>query len=428
MMLEAKNDISMLHYEIMSGAQQIKHLSDAIALRLADVELKLAKEKEIRDDMQMLCNAYKEFDSLIIVDDFITSRTCDYQKGVFKAKATQSIKVPYRVHAVTGNGQEGNEYVLKKDDEFLKDTFPTHLTKAFMDSDLQTYYEYQRIVLSDSETLYGPSMYKDTLPARCEIVLEATEPVSECQIDGNIFMLNGLYFSHDNTAFTNALSAPIKLNHAQSIQSTGYQAFPSGKFIKLACESVDATSDKIGVTAMQGATGTSQKDLTKNLKAKNLEIEDTKPETGDSEYNTTTYIHKIESAKRKVIRLNEIQLMRSVYQNNTYFSTDNLLSYPVQAVALYADIYIPEHFKQDDYLLFELKINNKTFNVVPINSSLNGTKVIKTSNLELDAYYGEYIKEPITDVRLTVRFKCPNANESAVVKHIRLLVGDKYES
>lgn len=428
MILEAKNDLSMLHYEIMSGSQELKRLADSIMLRLENVKHKLLQEKEIRDDMKMLCNAYNDFDNLIIVDEHITTRTCDYQKGVFKAKASRSQEVPYEVISVDGNGQEGNEYVLKDKNTFLKDSFATDIQKAFMDNDLQTYYEYQRICIDEDETLYAPYMYKDVLPARCNIVLEAAEIVNECQINGNVFLLNGLYFSHNDTDFSNALLQPIKLDNSQTIESTGFQAFPSGKFIKFSCESIDnAYQDKIGIIAYKGDETPSQNDENGD-KTRNLEIEDTKPETGDTGYDDTTYIYPIESAKRKVIRLNEIKLMRSLYENNTYFTTNNLLSYPVQSVALYADVYIPNHFSEKDCVEFELSVNGMPFKVVPINTDFNGIKVIKTSTLELGAHYSEYVKEPITDVKLTTHFKCPNQNESAVIKHVRLLVGEKYEN
>lgn len=393
MLIEAKNDINILHYEIMLGTVALKSLADNITFRFNQIEEKLLEEKSLRDDMQMLCNAYQEFENLVVIDDYILYRTCAYQKGVFKAYAESTQKVNFKIKEINGNGQPGNEYILN-DKTFLKTIATNNFQKALMDSDLQTFYDYQRITIDDSETLYGQYMHKDLIPARCNLVLEAESVVNECQINGNTILLNDLYFSNDGISYTSALSLPVKLDNSQSINSTGYYAFPSGRFIKLACESFGTTNEKIGVETIE--------------------------EAGDS-------IQIIESAKRRLIRLNEIQLMRSIYKDNTYFTTDNLLLYPVQAVAIYADIYIPEHFKKDDYIQFTLTINGKPFQIVPINSELNGTKVIKTSTLELDSNYGKYINEPITDVKLTVTFKCPNTYESAVAKHIRLLVGEKYE-
>lgn len=394
MLIEAKNDINILNYEIMLNTVKLKSLADTIIFRFNEIEQKLLEEKSLRDDMQMLCNAYQEFENLIVVDDYITYRTCDYQKGIFKARAESSKKINFSIKEITGNGHAGNNYVLDGD-SFLKTSTPNNIEKALTDDDIQTYYDYQRITVGDSETLYGQYMYKDLIPARCNIVLEADSVVNECQINGNVFILNDLYFSNDGVSFSSSLSVPIKLDNTQSIQSTGYCAFPSGKYVKLACESFGVTDEKIGIETVE-PSGTS------------LQI--------------------IESAKRHLIRLNEIYLMRSVYKDNTYFSTDNLLNYPVQAVAVYADIYVPNHFKKDDYVQFTLTINSKSFKVVPINSELNGTKVIKTSTLDFNSSYSEYINEPITDVRLTVTFKCPNNYESAVIKHVRLMVGEKYES
>lgn len=394
MLIEAKNDINILNYESMLGAVALKNLADNITFRFNQIEEKLLAEKSLRDDIKMLCNAYQEFENLIVVDDFVSVRTCDYQKGVFKAHAKSTQKVNFVIKDIAGNGRPSNEYVLNGD-SFLNKIAANDNQRALLDNDLQTFYDYQRITIDDNETLYGQYMHKDSIPARCDIVLEAESIANECQIDGNVFLLNDLYFSNDGISYTSALSSPVKLDNSRTINSTGYCAFPSGKYIKLACESFGVTSEKLGVetTGVEGAS-----------------------------------VQVIENAKRHLIRLNEIKLMRSVYQDNTYFTTDNLLLYPVQAVAVYADIYVPEHFQKDSYINFTLTINGKAFEVVPINGELNGTKVIKTSTLEISSNYGLYINEPITDVKLTVTFKCPNAYESAAVKHIRLLVGEKYEN
>lgn len=396
MLVEAKNDLNIIQYEIMFGATKLKTLADSIALRFDHIEQLLAEEKSLRDDMQMLCNAYGEFESLIVVDNYITHRTCDYRKGIFKAHAVQSEKVNFEITQIEGNGMAGNEFVLNStQDGFLKTSAAYDDERALQDSDLQTYYDYQRITVNASDTLYDAAMHKDALPARCHFYLTAENIVNECQIKGEPFILNDLYFSNDGATYTSALELPVKVDNTQTIAASGYCAFPSGKYLKLACESCQTTTDQIAIEM--------------------------------TEEDQVT-LHKITGAKRHLIRLNEIELSRSTYDNNSYFTTDNLLNYPVQAVAVYADTYIPQHFKADDYILFTLTINGRAFEIVPINSALNGIKIIKTSTLELHNSYSDYINEPITDVRLTVRFKCPNTYESAVANHIRLLVGEKYEN
>lgn len=405
MIAELANDLSALHYEIEKSGNQLKELSDSITLRLQQVEANLLEEKMVRNHMHMLCNAYENFDDMIIIDNFKQNQTCSYLNGSYRAGILFSEKVPYDIVEINGNGTAGNAYVLNLKDEFIETSINSYLPQAMRDEDKQTYYDYQRLIIGKSDTYFVPEMYQDNIPARCDILLKASKEVQNCSIYGNSFLLNGLYFSNNGLSFSNALVNPILLNQNQQTISNSFLTFPSGNYLKLSIESVGSTQEQIGFIGYE-------KDKASNST------------TG------TQRLFKLTSGKRQLIRINELSLENYGYMEKSYFKTSNLLPYPVQAVAFYADIYYPEHATdKSEYVQFQLFINNVPFDVLPINSNENGTKIIATSVFDLgEKYSGKYINEPIVDVKFNMTFNCKIETESAIVKNIRLLIGESYES
>lgn len=406
MILEALNDLTVLHHEVMCGATHIKALSDSIEIRLQALYTKLQKEKEIRDDIKILCNAYSAFEDVVDVTGHIENLACDYREGVFRAKVSRLENVPHTVTHVVGNGIPGNTYVLNED-KLLSDTVKTDFIEAIYDQNKQTFYDYQRIVISPNEPYYAEGMQKDEAPAKVTLTCKAEKIINECTIlsEKKDLKLTGLYFSEDGLTYTKLLEEPILLNSDNYfsnnyINHSGKLAFPSARYVQFTFEADVPTQEKIGFESNDYIESESQ------LKHK---------------------IVPVPSAKRYVVRLNEVQLSRNVYESKSHFKTGNLLKYPVSAVAIYANDYIPSHFKEDKYITYILTVNGKDYEVSPINTQMNQTKIIKTSEVPLDNWHNLYISEPIQDVRLTVIFKCPSVYESPYVSRIRLLVGGRYE-
>lgn len=133
----------------------------------------------------------------------------------------------------------------------------------------------------------------------------------------------------------------------------------------------------------------------------------------------------VESAKRNVIKINDISSEQNIYKQSSYIRTNNLLTYPVKSVAIAAIEYIPEHFSNKNCFTYILTVNGQDFEVVPINLQKNGVKVIKTSEIQIDTYYSKYVNEPITSAILTIKINTPNTSESPFVSNIKLLAGER---
>ena len=85
----AKNislDINKIDNEIISSSEKIKNLLELTKLRLSNIKNYLSAEKERQEDMNILCNRYTEFASVLTLqkDDFEGDLVID--NGVLSAK------------------------------------------------------------------------------------------------------------------------------------------------------------------------------------------------------------------------------------------------------------------------------------------------------------------------------------------------------
>lgn len=142
-------------------------------------------------------------------------------------------------------------------------------------------------------------------------------------------------------------------------------------------------------------------------------------------YKETEETKIVESAKRHVIRINDIALYRNIYAKKSVIKSNNLIKTPAKSIAIFCNEYIPAHFEARDYITYHLTINGTTYKVVPINSDKNGTKIIKTSDYDFDSTYVEYINEFITSAYITITINCPNKYETPFLSDFKVLVGDK---
>lgn len=140
---------------------------------------------------------------------------------------------------------------------------------------------------------------------------------------------------------------------------------------------------------------------------------------------TKKEIVKLNTAKRHVIKINGIQLEKNIYNTESIIKTNNLISNPARSIAIFCNEYIPEHFSTGTWIRYYLTINGQDFEVVPINSHHNGVKIIKTSDLDLNSDYVQYINQKIKTAYLTIRISTPNKYETPFISNLKILVGDK---
>ena len=88
---------------------------------------------------------------------------------------------------------------------------------------------------------------------------------------------------------------------------------------------------------------------------------------------------------------------------------------------IFANVYIPYGLDQDD-IKFILTINGQDYEVVPINSHLNGTKIIRFSGGKSSNIYTKLINEKIHSAYLTIQYT--NTSEATpMVNNVKVLIG-----
>lgn len=141
--------------------------------------------------------------------------------------------------------------------------------------------------------------------------------------------------------------------------------------------------------------------------------------------STKKEIVQIPTAKRHVIKINGIQLEKNIYNTESIIKTNNLITTPARSIAVFCNEYIPEHFVDGTYIRYYLNVNGQDIEVVPINANRDGVKIIKTSDLDLDSNYVEYINQKIKSAYLTIKISTPNKYETPFISNLKVLVGDK---
>lgn len=144
-------------------------------------------------------------------------------------------------------------------------------------------------------------------------------------------------------------------------------------------------------------------------------------------------IVKLDTAVRHVIRLNNVVGFANEYNSSSYMYTEELLTGPVQSIAIFANEYIPPTFPTgvdgedvggtEPFISYHLGINGKDFEVVPVNSHKSGVKVIRYSNYSITDDYTLHIPEPIKSAKLTIKINTPDTSYSPYVSNIKVCIG-----
>ena len=143
-----------------------------------------------------------------------------------------------------------------------------------------------------------------------------------------------------------------------------------------------------------------------------------------------TTIIPLEGVKRHLIRVNEITAFKNTFTTTAYLESTELLSGPVDCIAIFANEYIPATFPADrstignqQYLSYFLTVNEQTFEVVPVNSHKAGTKIIRYSNYTVAEDYTKHVSEPIKSAKLKVKFYTPNTSYTPYLSNLKVCLG-----
>lgn len=394
--------IEDLHSSTNELANKVDLLLNRSVERLETIADIINSEKERLQDISMLCNAKTDYDNAIPLTDYHFKGNYQYEDGVFSSKTTQSINTIATVIDVTGNGYEGNKYVLQNKN-YLKNILDTSNRKAIVDNNVSTYWEYSRITASNTEEDLLTDFNTDSSEAKCTITLKFDQVSNELAIKSSIEGLKviAIRYSNDNLTYKDLNIMPFSLNNKEDsykkqdyIYGSNIISFPDSLYVKITFESKGYLNDTIAFDKVIAE--------------------------GD---RTSTITTIIPTAKRHVIRINDIESRRKQYVRESAFKTDELITNKkdIYAISVFANMYLPNNISEDN-ISFVLTVNGIDYNVKPVNSYSNGIKIIRFSQGKMPVEYTKYIGEKITSAYLTITIKSKN-KLTPYINNIKVLLG-----
>lgn len=379
--------------------QLLKRTMDRLETVMDNINI----EKERLQDIAMLCNAKTDFSNVIpLTNDYFTG-TFNYDNKVFSSKNISSASINCSVIDVKGNGYEGNKYVVK-DTGYLEDILNTASRASATDNNTSNYWEYSRITAANTEEYLISDFNTDGAEAKCTITLKFQEKANEIAIKTELDTLKviGIKYSNDNLHYKDLDLKSFIINSKEEsykkqdyIYGSNIIAFPDSLYVKITFESTGYLDDLI---AFERAVNTEN----------------------DNINNITTIV---QTAKRHVIRINNIEASAKQYKSESVFKSKELITSKndTYAISLFANIYLPNNLSED-YVKFTLTINGEDYEISPINSSSNNIKVIRFSQGKMSADYTKYIGEKITSAFLTVSIKSKD-RITPYINNLKILLG-----
>ncbi len=414
-----KDDLVQIDNALIGAGEQVYKLMTNTILRLNNIHANIMTEKERYQDMQMLCNKYNDYDNVKLLDNNDFYGSFEYDNGVFSPKRTSEQTVNIHVTEVFGNGYEGNKYVYK-DYMYTNKILDTSIRTNITDNKITSYYEYSRITVSNTEDACITDFNKDNKEAQCTISFQADSLINEIEItsDDSDIVITNVSYSLDGVEYIDINIPYISINNKRdSYEEYGY-IYGSGKIVfpyrtqlfKVTLQSNSYTKD---VLAYQKAL------ITEGLyyDETGLNINPDPVETYEVDEITTI----IPSGQRHVIKLNDVSAGQYNYSTKCKMQSQELLTQEVYAISLFANVYTPQGIG-DDAVKFILTVNGYDFEVVPINSHLNGTKIIRFSTGNGNSPYTERIGEKIKSAYLTVVFTSEK-NLAPKINNVKILLG-----
>lgn len=400
-------DIIALDNELSHVANSYEALMNQVQQRLNQVDAILENETNRVNDVNIICNYFPEFSSVKAISKKDIIGTVGVLKdSIFCAKTDALKEVPLKITSVEGNGYEGNKYVYTN--SIFQDTVTdTKNREHLTDSNALTKYEYSRItVKGNKQGVYPPDANYDQEEARCSISFEADESFNLLHIDydaSNSIILEEAYYADSDQIYypvmhnEYAINNPSKLyQDANYIYMSGLIATPYTNYAKLQLRSDGVTKETLAFSLVDTASKTKQK-------------------------NT---INILGQANRHVITLQNLSAYSGSFSQGL-LQTDELITTPINSIAIFASEYIPEHFPNRQYIHYFLTVNGIEYPVIPINSNRNdvSTKIIRMSDYSNTDSYISHIKESIKSASLKIVIDTPSNDQTPFINNLKILYG-----
>ena len=431
--LKIREDLLRIDESLITAGAQVYSLMTNTILRLNNIYENIMLEKERYQDMQMLCNKYTDYDKVKSLTDEDFNSSFVYENGDFAPERYSSKEVAIEVIDVFGNGYEGNKYVYK-DYMYTNTILDTSLRKNITDDKITSYYEYSRITVNNTEDVEISDFNKDNKEATCTITFRAETPINEIDIatDDSTILITNIAYSIDGVDYIDMnipyMSINNKLDSYENygyIYGSGRIAFPcSIQLFKITFQSTGYKNDVIAYEKILLPITNNEANLDFEGDGMGVAL----PEnywTDDINFDIDEYVEEIttvvKSAQRHVIKLNQVKAYMYHYINKSKIETQELLNQDIYSIAVFANVYIPQGL-DDDAVKFTLTVNGVNYNIVPINSHMNGIKIIRFSTGNASNVYTKRIGEKIKSAKLSIIFN----NESNIaprINNIKVLFG-----
>lgn len=404
-------DMQSLNYEVLEATKNYTSLMTDIVTRLNAVDTALEAERNRIQDMNIICGNYNEFTTVKQIKTSDVYGTVgllgDY---IFTAHTDNASVGKFGVTFVEGNGFAGNKFVYNNK-EYAINNMNTSNEQNIYDGNPLTIYEYSRLTSIGNKTETTPAEINfDKEEARCSINIRCEDTISMLHLDmDSHVILEDVLYSDDGIIYKSAWTTPKEINNINQsyidpnyIYGTGVISFPPSQFIKLQLASNGATDDKLAFLFTDGSNA--QQPIERTIELPN--------------------------AKRHIIRISDITAHVGTFSQG-YLQTKELITNPVQSIAVFANEYIPEYFPDNKtYIQYILTVNGIDYDIVPVNSEKTGTKVIRVSNYSIIDDYIVHINETIKSASLKVVINTMDNNVTPYVSNVKICfgkIGDRHE-
>lgn len=380
---ETRIDINYLTTNLIDMANRINAVMITTKDELDQINMDLNIQKEKLYLLNMLMMKQESIDSVIDIDKNLTGHN-EYINAASEAK-----NIKFSVVRVDGNGYEGNSNVYDTS-RFVNEYFNTDDKYYMHDNSLTSYYEYSKLIQTGS-SLNNEIASKDSDCVQCSITINSEDFANGIEIVSDIsqVVLLSIDTSTDGFTFTTAdiPEVPFKYSEKYNLPTSGVLSFPDTKYIRLNFESKYITKEQIAFI--------------------------------NNDKNNNKYVDIVDSIKRNIVRINNIYLYSNRYESQSIFSCYNLIDQEKNSVSLYADEIIPEGTEVE----YKVIINNKEYNLIPINAERNGTKLIKYMTTDVLEDTVEEINERIKNLALSIKTSTKNNSITPKISNLKLIIG-----
>lgn len=377
--------------------------------RLDNIKMKLIQEKERLQDIVILCNKYTDFEKTINLssNDFEGEFEA-YDSNTMHCPSSSYKQLKIKFKDILGNGYEGNKYVYDAfEEKFLNETVDTSSREFLTDSSKATYWEYSRLTASDNEKYIFPQVNYDSEEAKCTMEIQAEDRMTQLIVNTNNdnIIVSDVYVSNDGRNYEDVSVKNVSINSKEElyenneyIYGSGLISFKPSQFVKISFESRGHVSDTIAFNRKElSADGTITNDILTTL-----------PYT-----------------RRHVIPINNIEAGKAVFSGAARMVSKELISdnSEVSVIALHCNTFIPKGLTVNS-IKYTLTVNGVDYDIAPVNSHLDKTKIIRFSSGTMKNNHTAYLNEKIKSAKLTITMS-GKSDLTPYINNIKILVGDE---